>query len=100
MQVLLVPTTEALLYGRDRETQARFSDLCNSEEFLASHVLRVPGGLAPVGSVRENGHQRENRNKAKQYSTVNGKTVVVKEAFVYSNKGTNTLAFYRGFGID
>ncbi|KAL9090724.1 MAG: hypothetical protein Q9165_005212 [Trypethelium subeluteriae] len=85
-QVLLAPTTEVLLYGRDRETQAHYSDLCNSEEFLASHVLRVPGGLAPTTTVRENGQQRENKNKAKQYSTVNGRTIVVKDAFIYSNK--------------
>ncbi|KAI9652917.1 MAG: hypothetical protein M1821_007764 [Bathelium mastoideum] len=89
--VLLVPTTEVLLYGRDRETQARYSDLCNSEDFLASHVLRVPGGLAPAGNVRENGQPRESKTKAKQYSTVNGKTVVVKESFAYSNKGFRTL---------
>ena len=30
---------------------------------------------------------RENRGKAKQYTTINGRTVVVKDAFVYSNKG-------------
>lgn len=30
---------------------------------------------------------RENRGKAKQYTTVNGRTVVVKDAYVYSNKG-------------
>ncbi|KAL9062545.1 MAG: hypothetical protein Q9157_008830, partial [Trypethelium eluteriae] len=92
--VLLAPTTEVLLYGRDRETQAHYSDLCNSEEFLASHVLRVPGGLAPTTTVRENGQQRENKNKAKQYSTVNGRTVVVKDTFVYSNKGTAFQQFF------
>lgn len=30
---------------------------------------------------------RENRGKAKQYTTVNGRTIVVKDAYVYSNKG-------------
>lgn len=30
---------------------------------------------------------RENRGKAKQYTTVNGRTVVIKDSFVYSNKG-------------
>jgi hypothetical protein len=30
---------------------------------------------------------RENRTKAKQYTTLNGRTVIVKDTFVYSNKG-------------
>lgn len=30
---------------------------------------------------------RDNRGKAKQFTTVNGRIVVVKESFVYSNKG-------------
>jgi hypothetical protein len=30
---------------------------------------------------------RENRGKAKQYTTINGRTVVIKDAYVYSNKG-------------
>jgi len=30
---------------------------------------------------------RESRGKAKQYTTINGRTVVVKDAYVYSNKG-------------
>ncbi|KAI9782745.1 MAG: hypothetical protein M1839_004733 [Geoglossum umbratile] len=30
---------------------------------------------------------RESRGKAKQFTTVNGRTVVVKDSFVYSNKG-------------
>ncbi|RDW89065.1 hypothetical protein BP6252_01097 [Coleophoma cylindrospora] len=34
---------------------------------------------------------RESRGKAKQYTTVNGKTVVIKDAYVYSNKGFKTL---------
>lgn len=34
---------------------------------------------------------RDSKSKAKQYSTINGRTVVVKDAFVYSNKGFKTL---------
>lgn len=30
---------------------------------------------------------RDSRGKAKQFTTINGRTVVVKESFVYSNKG-------------
>jgi hypothetical protein len=30
---------------------------------------------------------RESRGKAKQFTTINGKTVIIKDAFVYANKG-------------
>lgn len=90
-QILLVPTTESLLQGRDRETTASYADLAASEDFLASHVLRVPGGQMPSGTTKESGNIRENKTKAKQYSTINGRTVVVKDTYVYSNKGFKTL---------
>ena len=86
-QVLLVPTTEVLLNSRDRDTNASYADLSGSEEFLASHVLRVPGGVGPNNQVRDGTSFRESRGKAKQYSTANGRTVIIKDAFVYSNKG-------------
>lgn len=88
--ILLCPTTEILLSSKDRETGVSFAELAGSEEFLASHVIRVPGGGAPT--VGANGQNvREPKGKAKQYSTVNGRTVVVKDSFVYSNKGFKTL---------
>ncbi|KAF2739859.1 hypothetical protein EJ04DRAFT_456343 [Polyplosphaeria fusca] len=89
--VLLVPTTEVLLSSRDRDTNASYADLSGSEEFLASHVLRVPGGVGPNNHVKDGGTFRENRGKAKQYSTANGRTVIIKDQFVYSNKGFKTL---------
>lgn len=90
-QVLLVPTTEVLLTSRDRDTNASYADLSGSEEFLASHVLRVPGGVGPNNHVKDGSTFRESRGKAKQYSTANGRTVIIKDAFVYSNKGFKTL---------
>ncbi|KAK3700955.1 hypothetical protein LTR37_015661 [Vermiconidia calcicola] len=90
--VLLVPITDVLLNSKDRESNSLYADLANTEEFLASHVLRVPGGAPPAGSgAKDGGNVRENKGKAKQYSTANGRTVVVKDAFVYSNKGFKTL---------
>ena len=81
--ILLVPTTECLLTGRDREAGATYADIASSEEFLASHILRIStsdqGGETNV---------RDSRGKAKQFNTINGRTVVVKESFVYSNKGS------------
>ncbi|KAF2706590.1 hypothetical protein K504DRAFT_437267 [Pleomassaria siparia CBS 279.74] len=89
--VLLVPTTEVLFTSRDRDTNAPYADLSGSEEFLASHVLRVPGGVGPNNQVKDTTNFRDSRGKAKQYSTANGRTVIIKDAFVYSNKGFKTL---------
>ncbi|KAK5691024.1 hypothetical protein LTR97_011675 [Elasticomyces elasticus] len=90
--VLLVPTTDILLNAKDRESNTSYAELATTEEFLASHVLRVPGGAPPAGNgAKDGGNVRENKSKAKQYSTINGRTVVLKDAFVYSNKGFKTL---------
>ncbi|TEY61075.1 hypothetical protein BOTCAL_0175g00160 [Botryotinia calthae] len=89
--ILLVPTTEVLLTSRDRETGALYADLAGSEDFLSSHVLRVPANHAATAGGKDAPNMRENRGKAKQYTTVNGRTVVIKDAFVYSNKGFKTL---------
>lgn len=82
-QIILVPTTECLVTGKDRETNSTYADLAGSEDFLASHVLRISGPTGPGSN-----NVRDSRGKAKQLNTVNGRTIVVKESFVYSNKGT------------
>jgi hypothetical protein len=93
--ILLVPTTESLLTSREIEGGQSTSDVVATDEFLGSHVLRVAspasaGGKDGVGSLREW------RGKAKQYTTLNGRTVVIKDSFVYSNKGTAPeLLWYR-----
>ncbi|KAH9865566.1 hypothetical protein J1614_009151 [Plenodomus biglobosus] len=89
--VLLVPTTEVLLSSRDKESNASYIDLSGSEDFLASHVLRVPGGVGPNNQIKDAGSFRETRGKAKQFTTANGRTVIIKDAFIYSNKGFKTL---------
>ncbi|KAH8808175.1 hypothetical protein F5884DRAFT_704679 [Xylogone sp. PMI_703] len=89
--ILLVPTTEVLLTSRDRESGALYSDLAGSEEFLGSHVLRIPANNNAAAGGKDTPSMRENRGKPKQYTTVNGRTVVVKDSFVYSNKGFKTL---------
>ncbi|CZS91124.1 related to VPS9 domain protein [Rhynchosporium graminicola] len=88
--ILLVPTTEVLLTSRDRESGVLYADLAGSEEFLGSHVLRIPANHATAGG-KDAPNMRESRGKAKQYTTFNGRTVVVKDSFVYSNKGFKTL---------
>ena len=85
-QILLVPTTECLLTGKDRETDIPYTDLVASDDFLASHVLQVSETAAPGGNII-----RESRGKAKQFTTLNGRTVVVKESLVYSNKGRSLI---------
>lgn len=89
--ILLVPATDVLLHSKDRESNVSYAELSGSEDFLASHVLRVPGGVVSSGNGKDGGNVRETKGKAKQYSTINGRTVVVKDAFVYSNKGFKTL---------
>lgn len=88
-QVLLVPTTESLIGSRDRESNLLYSDLVASEEFLGSHVLRIPIHTGPANPKEENS-VRENRGKAKQVTTFNGRTVIIKDNSVYSNKGEST----------
>lgn len=84
--VVLCPTTESLLYGQDREISKRYADQVEDEDFLGSHILRIiPSTVAKEGNVRDS------RGKAKNYSTVNGRTVILKENTVYSNKGFKHL---------
>lgn len=88
-QILLVPTTECLIGSRDRESNLYYSDLVASEEFLGSHVLRIPINPGSTNG-KEDANVRDNRGKAKQVTTFNGRTVIIKENSVYSNKGRRT----------
>ncbi|KAI1255252.1 hypothetical protein MGN70_003317 [Eutypa lata] len=90
--ILLVPTTEFLLTSRETESGQSSADLIGSEEFLGSHVLRVPSPATAAGGKDAVGNLREVRGKARQYSTLNGRSVVIKDAAVFSNKGFKTLA--------
>ncbi|KAI9670612.1 MAG: hypothetical protein M1831_005832 [Alyxoria varia] len=89
-RILLLPTTEFLLTHRELETQTTWDDLVQSEEVLASHVIRVSGVPAST-SPKDAPNLRDSKGKAKQFPTFNGKTVVIKDNFVYSNKGFKTL---------
>jgi hypothetical protein len=81
-----VPTTDALVNATDRESGRPYSELVRDEDFLGSHILRVGSGSGFSGKDVNN--IRDNRGKAKSYTTVNGRTVIIKENMVYSNKGT------------
>ncbi|KAK6356463.1 hypothetical protein TWF718_000822 [Orbilia javanica] len=86
--ILLVPTTEILLHSRDRESNQLYTDLVLSDEFLGSHVIRAPRDEINGAVIAA---ARENRGKARQYSTSNGRTVIIKDTWIYTNKGFRTL---------
>jgi hypothetical protein len=86
--ILLVPTTNVLLTHHEADTGASASEILLSEEFIASHVLRIPGAGANGSAPEPLPNLREMRGKAKQYSTLNNRSVVLKDGNVYSNKGT------------
>lgn len=104
--VLLVPTTDVLLSSREAEAPAGASiaETVSTEEFLASHVLRIPDPTKPSvngagaaggaggaqGAKDATPNLREMRGKAKQYNTVNGRNVVIKDNVVYTNKGASS----------
>ncbi|KAI5868229.1 VPS9 domain-containing protein [Durotheca rogersii] len=90
--VLLVPTTEFLLTSRETESGLSVPDTIGSEEFLGSHVLRIPSPASAAGGKDSVGNLREQKGKARQYSTLNGRSVVIKDSFIFTNKGFKTLA--------
>ncbi|CAK7216746.1 hypothetical protein SBRCBS47491_002932 [Sporothrix bragantina] len=96
--ILLVPTTDVLLTHRDVEYgNIGFAELPNLDEFLASHVIRMPNPRVAAAAANAAGGKdgivnlREMRGKAKPYGTFNGRSVVIKDNLVYSNKGFKNL---------
>lgn len=85
--ILLAPSTDVLLTSRETESGAAVSEVISSEDFLASHVLRIPSSSVISGGKEGAQNLREVRGKARQFSTLNGKSVVIKDTFIYSNKG-------------
>lgn len=84
--VLLVPTTDSLLNAQDRDNGKKYAELVDDEDFLGSHILRIV--------QEQNGKEnsiREGRSKAKTYTTVNNRSVIIKENMVYTNKGFKSL---------
>lgn len=90
--VLLVPLTDVLLTSRDIDSGAAANEAVASEEFLSSHVLRIPPPHTSSGGKDGVRNLREVRGKAKQFSTLNGRSVVIKDSVVYSNKGFKSLS--------
>ncbi|KAI2033429.1 hypothetical protein LOZ52_003504 [Ophidiomyces ophidiicola] len=86
-KVLLVPVTESLVNARDRDSDTPYVDLIHAEEFLGSHVLRVSTSVSAKDALAG---ARDFRGKARQMTTANGRTVVIRESMVFSNKGVAT----------
>ncbi|PHH80850.1 hypothetical protein CDD80_6409 [Ophiocordyceps camponoti-rufipedis] len=88
--VLLVPLTDLLFTHRETEHGGSVADLVASDDFLTSHVLRIP----PPGKDRDaaTANLRDVRGKPKKYSTLNGRSVLVRDSIVFTNKGFKTLA--------
>lgn len=81
-----MPTTDILINSRDREANRPYIELVYDEDFLGSHVLRINPTAGP-GGPKDGANVRDNRGKARQFTTINGRTVIIKENSVYSNKG-------------
>ncbi|KAK9482875.1 hypothetical protein V1527DRAFT_475048 [Lipomyces starkeyi] len=76
--VILVPTTASILYTIDQETSVSFGDLCTHEEFLSSHIIKIGVSAKAIG-------------RARVYWTLNGRSVVIKDDIVYTNKGFKSI---------
>ncbi|KAK9477625.1 hypothetical protein V1514DRAFT_109534 [Lipomyces japonicus] len=76
--ILLVPVTNSLLFTIDQESSLSFTELCSHDEFLASHVIKIGGSTKTIG-------------RARLFWTLNGRSVVIKDDFVYTNKGFKTV---------
>ena len=87
--VVLLPSTPSLLNSNDLEINRRYTDIVRDDDFLGSHILRV--APAAPGAAKETSNVREGRAKAKTYQTVSGRTVIIKENMVYTNKGFKSL---------
>ncbi|KAL1839144.1 hypothetical protein VTJ49DRAFT_1840 [Mycothermus thermophilus] len=95
--ILLVPTADVLFNARDPDSGAPLLASIASDEFLASHVVRIPipkgqgsGAKDASGVAAQN--LREMRGKPKIYGTINGRSIVIKENSIYTNKGFKHLA--------
>jgi hypothetical protein len=88
--ILLVPLTDVLLTSRETDSGTPASEVIASEEFLGSHVLRIPSqGVSTGGKDGAVHNLRDVKGKAKQFSTLNGRSVVIKDSIIYSNKGAD-----------
>ena len=89
--ILLVPTADVLLSLRDAETGAPLVASIASDEFLASHVVRIPIPKPAAGGRDAAQNLREMRGKPRVYSTFNGRSLVIKDNAIYTNKGMPSL---------
>ena len=53
-------------------------------------MLCIPNGNGSTTGGKDVTNMREHRGKAKQFTTINGRTLIIKDAFVYANKGVSS----------
>ncbi|CCJ30395.1 unnamed protein product [Pneumocystis jirovecii] len=76
--IILAPVAESL-QGIENETDIPWNETITSD-FIASHILKCSSGLG-YGLY----------GKTKQFTTINGKTVIIKNDFVYTDKGFSSV---------
>jgi hypothetical protein len=78
--IVLVPTADSLAkYDASIFSEEVIGNLrLRNKLIIASHIIKVPAIGGKLLSVR---------NKSRHYVTHNGRTVVVKDDLVYTNKG-------------
>ncbi|KKA26308.1 hypothetical protein TD95_001768 [Thielaviopsis punctulata] len=88
--VILVPATDFLLSHKETSS-ASTPDFITSEEFLASHVIKIQtGGVNLSGRDRNDAIQqniRESRGKPRSYPTINNRSIIIREYSIFTNKG-------------
>ncbi|KAG5519488.1 hypothetical protein PMAC_002115 [Pneumocystis sp. 'macacae'] len=85
--IILAPVAESL-QGIENETDIPWNETI-SNDFIASHILKCSSGL-------EYGLY----GKTKQFTTINGKTVIIKNDFVYTDKGDINRSPYLVYFLD
>ncbi|KAG4305151.1 hypothetical protein PORY_001321 [Pneumocystis oryctolagi] len=76
--IILAPVTESL-QGIENKTNIPWNETVDND-FIASHILKCSSGL-----------RYDLHGKIKQFTTINGKTVIIKNDFVYTDKGFSSV---------
>src|SRR5438105_584861 len=86
--ILLVPTADVLLNSRDPDSGAPLVASIAADDFLASHVVRIPIPKPQAAGGKDAAQNlREMRGKPRVYNTFNGRSLVIKDNVIYTNKG-------------
>ncbi|KAK9463731.1 uncharacterized protein V1516DRAFT_58352 [Lipomyces oligophaga] len=82
---LLVPVTPSILFTIDSETSIPFAELCTQDDFLSSHILKIGVSTKAIG-------------RARVFWTLSGRSVVIRDDYIYTNKGFKSFGQARMVG--